>query len=96
MEKLKIAVIGVSRLGTVHAENIALRIPNRITSYNVCYTKLLRMFTLKPLDEACVLDVINSIGKIITVEDHNWLNGLGSAVSDIVAREGKGIRNNFV
>ncbi len=28
MEKLKIAVIGVSRLGTVHAENIALRIPN--------------------------------------------------------------------
>ncbi len=53
--------------------------------------KVIDMFTLKPLDEACVLDVINSIGKIITVEDHNWLNGLGSAVSDIVAREGKGI-----
>ena len=49
------------------------------------------MFTLKPLDEACVLDIIDRIGKIVTVEDHSWFNGLGSAVSDIVAREGHGV-----
>jgi transketolase len=30
------------------------------------------------------------IGKIVTVEDHNILNGLGSAVSEVVAEDGKG------
>lgn len=49
------------------------------------------MFTLKPLDEACVLSLIDRIGRIVTVEDHSWFNGLGSAVSDLVAREGRGI-----
>ena len=33
--------------------------------------------------------VLDSIGKIITVEDHNILNGLGSAVADVVAESGK-------
>ncbi len=30
------------------------------------------------------------LGKIITVEDHNILNGLGSAVCELVAEAGKG------
>jgi len=34
---------------------------------------------------------IDEIGKIITIEDHNILNGLGSAVSEVVAERGKGI-----
>ena len=53
--------------------------------------KVVDMFTLKPLDEECVRSVIHDIGKIVTVEDHSWYNGLGSAVSDVVAETGKGI-----
>ena len=49
------------------------------------------MHTIKPLDVDCVKDCIEKIGKIITVEDHNILNGLGSAVCEVVAEEGKGI-----
>lgn len=52
--------------------------------------KLLDMHTIKPLDKAAVVDCL-SIGKVITVEDHNIINGLGSAVSEVVAEEGKGI-----
>ncbi|MGF6947818.1 transketolase [Neobacillus sp. B4I6] len=52
--------------------------------------KLLDMHTIKPLDREAVVDCLN-IGKIITVEDHNILNGLGSAVCEVVAEEGKGI-----
>jgi Transketolase, C-terminal subunit len=52
--------------------------------------KLLDMHTIKPLDRDAVVDCLN-IGKIITVEDHNILNGLGSAVCEVVAEEGKGI-----
>lgn len=50
--------------------------------------RVLDMHTIKPLDVDAVTSCIRDIGKIITVEDHNILNGLGSAVSDIVAEVG--------
>jgi hypothetical protein len=53
--------------------------------------RVVDMHTIKPLDVDCVKDCIDKIGKIITVEDHNILNGLGSAVCEVVAEEGKGI-----
>lgn len=49
------------------------------------------MHTIKPLDEECVKNAINTCGKIITVEDHNIINGLGSAVCEIAAGLGRGI-----
>jgi transketolase len=53
--------------------------------------RLLDMHTIKPLDVNAVNAIIDDIGKIITVEDHNILNGLGSAVCEVVAERGKGI-----
>ncbi|MCP8969361.1 transketolase family protein [Ectobacillus ponti] len=52
--------------------------------------KLLDMHTIKPLDREAVVECLH-VGKIITVEDHNILNGLGSAVCEVVAEEGKGV-----
>ena len=52
--------------------------------------ELIDMHTIKPLDEELVLKTLAKTGKIITVEDHTVLNGLGSAVADIMAQEGKG------
>ena len=52
--------------------------------------RVLDMHTIKPLDEAAVKACIDEIGKIVTVEDHNILNGLGSAVCELVAEAGKG------
>ena len=51
--------------------------------------KLLDMHTIKPLDRDAVVDCLD-LGNIITVEDHNILNGLGSAVCEVVAEEGRG------
>ena len=53
--------------------------------------RVLDMHTIKPLDKDAVMACVNEIGKIITVEDHNILNGLGSAVSDVVAETGKAV-----
>lgn len=53
--------------------------------------KVVDMHTIKPLDVEVVESCINDIGKIITVEDHNILNGLGSAVCEVAAEKGKGI-----
>ena len=52
--------------------------------------RVIDMHTIKPLDIDCVNDCIDSCGKIITVEDHNIMNGLGSAVAEVIAESGKG------
>ena len=53
--------------------------------------RLLDMHTIKPLDVEAVTACVNDIGRIITVEDHNIINGLGSAVCEVAAEMGKGI-----
>lgn len=53
--------------------------------------RVLDMHTIKPLDTEAVTACINEIGKVIIVEDHNILNGLGSAVCEVAAEMGKGI-----
>ena len=53
--------------------------------------RVIDMHTIKPLDIACVNACVDEVGKIITVEDHNILNGLGSAVAEVIAERGKGI-----
>ena len=52
--------------------------------------RVLDMHTIKPLDVEAVKACVNDIGKIITVEDHNIINGLGGAVCEVVAEMGKG------
>ncbi|WP_029488246.1 transketolase family protein [Candidatus Epulonipiscium viviparus] len=52
---------------------------------------LFDMHTIKPLDVAVVKEAIEVTGKIVTVEDHNILNALGSAVCEVVAEAGAGI-----
>ncbi|MCG7339249.1 transketolase family protein [Staphylococcus sp. ACRSN] len=66
--------------------NIAIEASEKLEELDIS-VKLLDMHTIKPIDRDAVLECIN-IGKIITVEDHNIINGLGSAVSEIVAEEG--------
>lgn len=52
--------------------------------------RVIDMHTIKPLDVDCVKDCIEKIGKIVTSEDHNIMNGLGSAVCEVAAELGKG------
>ena len=55
--------------------------------------RVLDMHTIKPLDVEAVTACVNDIGKIVTVEDHNIINGLGSAVACVAAEMGKGTGN---
>lgn len=52
--------------------------------------RVLDMHTIKPLDTEAVGRCIAETGRIITVEDHNIINGLGSAVAECVAEAGTG------
>lgn len=46
--------------------------------------RVLNMHTLKPLDEEAVLKAAKETGAILTVETHNILGGLGSAVAEVI------------
>ena len=49
------------------------------------------MHSIKPIDKELIFKAINETGRIITIEDHNVIGGLGSAVAEVVAESGKGI-----
>ncbi len=49
--------------------------------------RLLNMFTWKPLDEEAVLKAAEETGAIVTAENHNVVNGLGSAISELLAKK---------
>jgi transketolase len=49
--------------------------------------RVVDMHTIKPIDTELVLDCCETTGAIVTVEDHNILNGLGSAVAEIIAEQ---------
>ncbi len=46
---------------------------------------LLHLHTVKPLDEARVLDLATSARVVVSVEEHTLVGGLGSAVADLLA-----------
>jgi transketolase len=60
------------------------------------------MPTVKPLDRDAVLEAAAHSSAILTIEEHNILGGLGSAVAEVLAEEGSpcrlhrhGIRDEF-
>jgi transketolase len=52
--------------------------------------RVLDMHTIKPLDKEAVLKAVMDTRRIITVEDHTVIGGLGSAVAEVVVESGKG------
>jgi transketolase len=52
--------------------------------------RVLNIHTIKPLDKEAVLAAIKETRRIITVEDHTVIGGLGSAVAEVIASSGKG------
>lgn len=51
--------------------------------------QIINMHTIKPLDSEAIIRAVEETGKIITVEDHNIVCGLGSAVAEVIAEYGK-------
>src|SRR5665648_92789 len=47
-------------------------------------TRILDMFTLKPIDKEAIIVSAKETGAIVTVENHNIINGLGSAIAEVL------------
>ena len=63
--------------------------------------RIINMATIKPLDEELVIRAAKECGRIVTVEEHNILGGLGEAVAGVVAEHAPvlvhriGVRDEF-
>ena len=49
--------------------------------------RVINIHTIKPLDKDLVIKAAKETGKIVTVEEHSVIGGLGSAVADVVSEE---------
>jgi len=72
-------------IGTGAGVNEALKASEELTEFSPW---VIDMHTIKPIDRA----LIRSIGKqckyLFTVEDHNVVGGLGTAIAEVIAEEG--------
>ncbi|MBS4023239.1 MAG: transketolase family protein [Dethiobacter sp.] len=48
-------------------------------------TRVINMFTLKPIDKEAIIQCAQETKAIVTAENHNIINGLGSAVAEVLA-----------
>lgn len=49
--------------------------------------KVINIHTIKPLDEDLIVAAAKETGRIVTVEEHSIIGGLGSAVCDVLAEK---------
>jgi transketolase len=49
--------------------------------------RVLNMFTIKPIDIESIVKAAKETGAIVTAENHNIINGLGSAVAEVLAEK---------
>lgn len=61
-----------------------------LSSVDDIKARVLNMHTIKPIDREAVLKAVYETRRIITVEDHNVMGGLGSAVAEVIIESGKG------
>lgn len=49
--------------------------------------EVINIHTIKPLDEEIILESAGKTGKVVTVEEHSIIGGLGSAVSELLSEK---------
>ncbi len=52
--------------------------------------RVINMHTIKPIDREAIMSAVVDTRRILTVEEHNILGGLGDAVASVIAESGKG------
>lgn len=51
------------------------------------HVRVVDMFTIKPIDRQLIIKCAKETKKLITIEDHNIIGGLGSSVCEVVSEE---------
>ena len=76
----------VAIIATGLCVNSALEAAEKLAEEGI-QAKVINMHTIKPLDEDLVVEAAKETGKVVTVEEHSVIGGLGSAVCDVLCEK---------
>ncbi len=86
----KAVQIGDGTDGTIFATGIcvseAIKAQEKLQKKGI-NVRVVDMFSLKPVDEEIIVKCAKETRKLISVEDHNIIGGLGSIIADVLAKE---------
>ncbi len=74
----------VAIIATGLCVNSALEAAEKLAADGI-EAKVINIHTIKPLDEDLVVAAAKETGKVVTVEEHSVIGGLGSAVCDVLS-----------
>jgi transketolase len=77
----------VALVGTGATVQEALKAADELAGENVS-ARVINVHTIKPVDEETLVKAARECRAVVTVEDHNVLGGLGSAVAEVLAAAG--------
>ena len=80
----------VTLIGTGSILKDVLDVAEKLQSGGI-KARVINIHTIKPIDREIILQAVEETGKIVTIEDHNIIGGLGSAVAEVIAESGKGV-----
>lgn len=64
-----------------------LEAAERLASEDGIDAQVINIHTIKPIDEDLIVEAAKTTGKIVTVEEHSVIGGLGSAVCDVLSEK---------
>ena len=56
------------------------------------FITVVNMHTIKPIDRDCIIKYAGKCSKVVTVEEHSVIGGLGDAVGEVLLAEGCGVK----
>ena len=81
---------GNGKDGTIFASgitvNIALRAKEELKKSNID-VRVIDMYSLKPIDKEMIIKCAKETKKLVSIEDHNIIGGLGSLISNVLTDE---------
>ncbi len=83
-EELTIIACGITVHGALEAANALTKAGHSVG--------VIDMASIKPIDRDAILQAASRSSKLMTVEEHNVLGGLGAAVSEVLTDEGIGVK----
>lgn len=81
----------VTLIGSGSILKDVLEVANKLEKEGI-EARVINIHTIKPIDRDIIVKAINETGKIVTIEDHNIIGGLGSVVAEVIAETGKGVK----
>jgi transketolase len=79
----------VTIIATGGCVNTALMVHDTLKTGGIA-AGVMNMHTIKPLDHAAIARAVRATGRIVTVEEHSIIGGLGGAVAEAMAELGAG------